>query len=504
MVYVNNRRPQLLTTAEENAMRAERAAALPVAIALSLGACAALPPNDTPRGSQRPTQELQLSATVAQIPVDAKSWPADTWWNAFGDPQLDRLESEALARNPSMKIAQARLEHAVAVAGTARASLAPDVAAELSSTRERFSEHDIIPQPFAGSTRTESRLSLDLSYELDLWGKNRAALTASLDRAAAERVDLFAARLLLSAAVARTYVELERSYDHLEIAQRTLIQRQRIYDLTRERVAAGLDTRVELRQAEAQIPATREEIASLEEAVTVARHQLAALLGEGPDRGLSIQRPELPSEATEALLPSRLPADLLGRRPDVEASRLRAEAASHDIKAARAQFYPNINLLGFLGFQSIELSQFLEAGSRTAGIGPAVRLPVFEGGRLRSQLAGANADYHAAVEQYNRTLIEALQELADQLAACHSVAVQSEQQRLAMDAARDAYELALMRYREGVGSYLSVLSAETQVLTQENLAADLRARGRVNRINLVRALGGGFDATAHASPLAKD
>jgi NodT family efflux transporter outer membrane factor (OMF) lipoprotein len=429
---------------------------------------------------------------MAPASVVEDSWPGERWWTEFSDPQLDRLEAEALADSPTLKIAEARLDQAIAAAGTAASSLAPHVDADGSATRERFSEHDVFPQPLAGSTRTESRLALDFGYELDFWGKNRAASTAALDRAEAARVDAFAARLLLSTAVAHTYVELARLYDRLDIAQETLRQRQRIYDLTRQRVAAGLDTRVELRQAEAELPATREQIATLREALAVTRHLLAALLGQGPDRGLAIERPKLAIQTSEMSLPSRLPADLLGRRPDVEASRQRVRAAEQDIKVARAQFYPNINLLAFVGFQSINLSQLLDAGSHTGGVGPALRLPVFEGGRLRSQLAGASAGYDLAVEQYNSVLIQALHELADRLAAFQSVAAQSEQQRLAMTAAQDAYDLSVMRYRTGVGSYLSVLSAETQVLKQKDLEADLRARTHANRVDLIRALGGGF------------
>jgi NodT family efflux transporter outer membrane factor (OMF) lipoprotein len=298
---------------------------------------------------------------------------------------------------------------------------------------------------------------------------------------------------MIATAVARTYVQLARVQDHLDIARDTLAQREKIYDLTRQRVDAGVDPRVELKQAEGEVPAAREDVAALEESLRIAQNQLAALVGQGPDRGLSIERPKLQPTSSDASLPSRLPADLLGRRPDVEASRRRVEAAEQDIKVARARFYPDIDLLGFIGLQSIGLSQLADAASRTAGIGPAIHLPLFDGGRLRSDLAATNADYDAAVAQYNSTLIEALHELADELAAFHSVAAQSNEQRLAMAAARDAYDLAMLRYRDGIGTYLTVLSAQSQVLKQQHLAADLRAREFDNHIALVRTLGGGFE-----------
>lgn len=456
-----------------------------------LAACAS-PSGLAPRGRPDPAYELRAEKALADAGLHQAAWPSTDWWSGFGDAQLVRLEGEALAGSPTLDLAQARLARALAFAGAARSALRPRVDGELASTRQRLSENDLVPPPLAGSWKTESRLALDFRYELDLWGRNGAVLDAALSRAEAARVDAFAARLMLSVAVARTYVEIGRLYDRLDVATATLEQRQRIYELTRQRVAAGLDTRVELKQAEAALPATREDIAALEESVATARNQLAALLGQGPDRGLAIARPSLRQSAGAPALPARLPANLLGRRPDVAAGRWRVEAAAHDIDAAKARFYPNVNLLAFAGFQSLAASDFLEAGSRVAGVGPALSLPLFDGGRLRSQLAGRDADYDAAVARYNRTLVDALRDIGDRLASIRSVAAQTDEQRAALAAAGEAYELSLMRYREGVGAYLSVLSAQTQVLAQQRLQADLRAREFDNRIDLVRALGGGF------------
>ena len=433
---------------------------------------------------------------LADARLSEAAWPAPVWWTQLGDPQLDRLEAEALAGSPTLALAGARLAKALAVSGAAASAQRPRIDAGLASTRERFSEHDLAPPPVAGSWRTESRLALDFGYEFDLWGKNRAALAAELGRAEAARVDAFAAQLLLSVAIARSYVELARLYDRSDVAAATLAQRQRIYELTRQRVAAGIDTRVELKQAEAALPATRENIAALEEAIALARDQLAALAGEGPDRGLALARPTLKLRGAPLALPSRLPASLLGRRPDVVASRWRVEAAAHGIEAAKARFYPDVNLLAFAGFQSLAPSDFLEAGSSVAGAGPALTLPLFDGGRLRSELAARDADYDAAVARYDETLVDALRDLGDRLASLRGVAAQVREQRAALATAREAYDLALARYREGVGAYLSVLSAETQVLAQQRLEADLRARELDNRIDLVRALGGGFEGNS--------
>ena len=195
-------------------------------------------------------------------------------------------------------------------------------------------------------------------------------------------------------------------------------------------------------------------------------------------------------------LPASLPAELLGRRPDLVAQRARVEAAQKDIAVAKAEFYPNVNLIAFIGLQSLGSAGFLSAASRTLGVGPAVSLPIFDAGRLRGNLAGKNADYDIAVESYNQTLADALRDVVDNLASFRSVAEQRREQAQALSTAQEAYDLALLRYREGIGNYLQVLSAEQPLLAQQSLDADLKSREISLSIDLVRALGGGFDDSA--------
>jgi NodT family efflux transporter outer membrane factor (OMF) lipoprotein len=446
---------------------------------------------------------LQAHRTLAPAKLAEARWPATDWWKDLGDPQLDKLEAETLAGSPTLKMAKARVDKARALAGMAKSTLAPQVNANFQATYQRFSEHGVVPPPVAGSWRAQGQLALDAGYEFDFWGRHRAQLDAALGHVAAAKVDAFATRLLLSVQVARTYVELSRLYDQRDIAEATFTQRRKIYDLTRRRVAAGIDSRVELKQAEGALPASREAIAALNEAISRTRHQLAALLGQGPDRGLQIHRPALPGTNDAIALPSRLPAELLGRRPDVVAGRWRVEAAAQNIKTATASFYPNVDLLAYAGLQSLGLGHLLTLGSGIGGVGPAVTLPVFEGGRLRAQLVSTDANYNLAVERYNRILVEALHDIGDQIAAARSVKTQISAQRSACADAREAYKLARQRYGAGIGSYLSVLSAEAAVLQQRHLAVDLRARRLENNIDLVRALGGGFDETiltGHSAP----
>jgi len=462
--------------------------------ALLTAACASFD-GLAPKAVQADAAGLAASQSLAGARLSSAAWPSSAWWQRFGDPQLDALIAEALAGSPGMGSARARIDKAVALAASSGAALAPQASASADVTRQHFSANGIFPPPLAGSWYTQTQLAANISYEFDLWGRNRAAYDAALGQVRAAEVDAYAVRLLLSASVARAYAQLGRSFEQLDLAHSTLVQRQAIFDLIRQRVSAGLDSDVELKQAEASIPAARQRIAQLEEEIALGRNLLAALLGQGPDRGLAIARPHIQEQSIA--LPSALPADLLGRRPDVVAQRWRVESARRDIEAAKGQFYPNVNLSALVGVQSITFSKLLTSGSEIPAFGPALRLPLFDGGRLRGNLAAKDADYDLALEQYNQTLIDALREVVDQLASLRSVDAQRVQLDRALATAGEAYELALERYRAGIGSYLQVLAAEAPLLEQQSLQANLRAQELELSINLIRALGGGFeDASA--------
>ncbi len=447
-----------------------------------------------PQASLREPNALASQRALDGVSVSKAAWPATDWWKAFDDPQLDALIDEALSGSPTLKVAEARTRKALAAADTAKAPLYPQVDGSFSSIRERFSGQGLTPPPAAGTWNTVNQLQVTLGWELDFFGKNRSAYESALGQARAAEVDEHAARLALSTTIAQAYVQLQRAYLQLDVAQKTLAEREQIYALTRDRNDAGIDSRLELKQAESALPATREDIVRLDETIALTRNQLAALLGAGPDRGLAIARPAATALAPVAL-PSTVPAELLGRRPDLIAQRWRVEAARKEIDSAKAEFYPNVNLLAFIGLQSLGGAGFLSAASRTLGAGPAITLPIFEGGRLRGNLAGKDADYDIAVEQYNQTLADAMRDVVDQLASFRSVDEQRVQQKQALATTQEAYNLALLRYREGIGNYLQVLSAEQPWLAQQSLDADLQARELSLSISLTRALGGGYEAS---------
>jgi NodT family efflux transporter outer membrane factor (OMF) lipoprotein len=466
----------------------------PLVLALAgalLAACASIG-GEHSRSTRVDANALAADRSLSPAATSEAAWPAAEWWKRYGDPQLDGLVDEALRSSPTLRAADARVRKALAAAGVASAARAPQVTGSADATRQRFPEHYIYPPPFGGSWVTAADLTASLNFDLDLWGRLRSAYEGALDEAHAAEVDRHAARLLLSTSVVRAYIQLQRTEDELDIACAQLAARQGVVKLVGQRKAAGIDSDVELRQAQAAIPEAEERIAQLDETLALTRNQIAALLGEGPDRGLAISRPRMkPVEGP--VLPARLPADLLGRRPDIVAQRWRIEGARKSIESAKAAFYPDVNLAAFAGVQSLGLPELLKAGSLQAGVGPALRLPIFEGGRLRANLAAKDADYDIAVEQYNQGLADALREVADQLASMRSIDRQRAQAAQGVKLAQDGYELAMLRYREGLGNYLQVLNAETQVLGQKNLQATLAARELDASVSLARALGGGYE-----------
>lgn len=470
--------------------RALRLIPLVVAATAVLAGCASTH-GLAPESSLRDPKSVAAAQALRDVAVSNAAWPAADWWKSLNDPQLDALMDEALADSPTLRIAAARTRKALAAAQAAHAARLPRVDASASSTRERLSQNGIVPPPLGGSVQTFNQLEATLGWEVDFWGRNREASEAAFGTARATEVDQHAARLALSTSVARTYVQLQRAYLQRDVAQRTLAEREQLYALTRDRNAAGLDSRLELKQAESALPATREQIVQWNERIALAGDELAALLGAGPDRGLAIGRPSA-SALAAAALPSVLPAELLGRRPDLVAQRWRIEAARHDIASAKAEFYPNVNLVAFVGLQSLGGAAFLNAASRTFGAGPAVTLPIFDGGRLRANLSDKDADYDIAVEQYNQSIADAMREVVDQVVSFRSLEEQRREHEHALATAREAYDLALLRYREGIGNYLQVLSAEQPLLAQQAIDADLQARGLDLSINLVHALGGGY------------
>jgi NodT family efflux transporter outer membrane factor (OMF) lipoprotein len=449
----------------------------------------------SPQSRLRDTPSLGLKTEAA----DTQAALSLQWWQGFGDEPLNRLVAQALAGNPSLNLAQARLARAQAVTEVTNAVTLPQLNAQLDLTRQRYTANGAVPPPLAGSIRESGSAQLAASWELDFFGKNRAALDAALGSVQAAQADTQAARVLLASQVARSYFQLVRLNEQTGVARRTLAQRTQTLQLVQDRVNAGLDTRLELRQSEGGLPEARLQLELLNEQMALTRHALGALIGQ-PDGALALV-PSAQEAIKTVAIADRIPADLLGRRADIAAARWRVEASSQDVVNAKTQFYPNLNLVAFAGFSSIGLGRLLDSGSQQWGVGPALRLPIFDAGRLRANLRGKTADLDAAVESYNAAVLDAMRDAADQVASTQAIVRQQTEQRAAQQSAEGAYEIAVQRYQAGLGNYLQVLSAETSVLAQRRLAVDLAGRALETQVALIRALGGGYAPAAAVAKL---
>jgi NodT family efflux transporter outer membrane factor (OMF) lipoprotein len=463
--------------------------------ATALSACATLPPPAPARVAKAPASyAIAQSLGGGSLAAPSRDWPADAWWTAYADPQLDGLMREALAGSPTLAAAEARVGKAQALARAAHAAELPQVTANGSVEQMKQSYNLGIPPQFVPQGYNwYGRATLDFSWELDFWGKNRAAVAAAVSDSRAAEADAAEARLVLSTNVAAAYADLARLYAERDVAERALAVQGETSKLVADRVANGLDTLGEQRQAEADPLQARADLGAIDEQIALTRNRLAALAGAGPDRGLSLTRPNV-TGLKPLGLPAELAANLVGRRPDVTAARWRAEAAASRIHEARAAFYPDINLAAFIGANALHLDKVFASGSDVGSIGPAISLPIFEGGRLRAGLKGAEADRDAAVASYDAAVAEAFRQVADVVASSRALQSQLADSRAALAASEDAFRIAKLRYQGGLSTYPAVLLAEQGVLTRRRTVADLDARALALDVQLVRALGGGFHA----------
>jgi NodT family efflux transporter outer membrane factor (OMF) lipoprotein len=330
--------------------------------------CAPLPPADV-RFTEKTSQDFATATSFVAPPL---SWPEQQWWLTYQDEQLNQLMRETLAGSPDLAIAQARVQRAQAMAEVAGAPLLPQLSAVGTVTSQRLSYNYLTPA--SSVTRDWNQFgqaALNISWEIDFWGKYRAGLAAATSELEARLADQAQAALVLTTATASSYAELARLFAQKEATERAVAIREKTASLFAERFTHGLETRGGVREADAKGAQAKTDLLVLNEQIALQRNRLAALVGAGPDRGLSVQRPSV--TLSQALgLPERLAAELLGRRPDVVAARVQAQAQAARIDQKQADFYPNINLAGFIGLQSLGLDRLGQSGSVFGSVGPAI------------------------------------------------------------------------------------------------------------------------------------
>lgn len=469
-------------------------AALNALLSLTLSGCIATA-GIAPQSNTLPANTLATDAAIRAAAQDAH-WPEQYWWQAYGDPQLERWMALATHDSPTLAMAAARVRQAQAMAGVVVAAEQLQVNGESTLKRHNWPQDQFYgPGALSGANTWDNHAGLGFSYALDLWGRERNASEQALDLAHLSVAQARQAQLELHGNIVKVYIQLALHFAQRDIASAELAQQTQILALAERRLAAGIGTHFEVSQAQASLPESHRQLDALNEAIALARNQLAALAGQGPGAGAQLQRPTL--SLTRALkLPSALPAELVGQRPDVVASRWQVAAQARAIDVAHAGFFPNVDLVGGLSFMATGggALEFLTARKFNYNVGPAISLPVFDGGRLRAQLGEATAGYDIAVTRYNQTVLLALKGISDQLIRRASL---EEQQHFAAEsvaAAQKTHDLALIAFQRGLSGYLDVLQAQTLLFRQQQIQQQVRAARLSAHAELVTALGGGLDA----------
>jgi outer membrane protein, multidrug efflux system len=418
-----------------------------------------------------------------------------TWWALFDDEELRRLVAAALEANKDLRIAVARVDQARAQLGVARAAQFPQIDAGGSATTNRFSD-TVLPRNQGGVTDLFST-SVDLTFELDIWGRLRRGTEAARAELLASEDARHAVVMTLVSDVAAAYFQLRQLDLELETTRRNVGSRQGSLQLVRDRFEAGITSALDLRQAEAELASTTAQIPDLERQIAQTENRLSVLLGRNPG-GVSRGRP-LVDQTFPPSIPAGLPSVLLERRPDIRQAEASLVAANARIGVAKAAFFPQISLTGFFGLESVALSDLFTGASRVWQFGPTLTVPLFNAGRNRGNLRLTEARQQEALIRYEQAIQQAFREVEDALIAHRKAREALAEQRVAVRASRDSLSIAETRYTSGLTSYLDVLDAQRTVLAAEVAESRTLLAQLVAVVQLYRALGGGWESEAPSS-----
>jgi NodT family efflux transporter outer membrane factor (OMF) lipoprotein len=468
------------------------------ALTLLLGACSLAPPLKTPVVPAAAAYKETGPWTQAQ-PKDRLA--RDSWWTLYDNAELDELEKRLIAGNPTLAAALANYAAARALSDQSRAGLFPTLAVGAGAERARESLNDPLRGPTAPTYYDDNTLGGSASYELDLWGRIRNEVAAGEANAAAAAADLENARLSLIAQLADDYVQL-RSFDRdSAILDETVRAYTRALGVTKQRHDAGIAPGLDVSQAQTQRDTARSQAAQTLAQRALMEHAIAALLGVSAST-FSI-KPELVAIKLPQI-PTGVPSTLLERRPDIAGAQRRMIAANANIGVARAAFFPTLTLGAQGGLQSDRFSNLLSAPSSFWAIGPNALLSVFDGGLRRAQVAQARAEFDASAATYRGTVVGAFQQVEDSLATLNHYHDAAVEEKAAVDAAQRTLDLSMALYVKGATDYLTVATSQTAVLQTQLEALSLDTLQLRASVDLIRALGGGWEDSARAqatSPL---
>jgi len=414
------------------------------------------------------------------------------WWKLFNDPELNALEEQVTSSNQELKVAEARLRESRAQIRFNRSFLAPTISTSPSITNERLSANQpYFPASEANNGTGNFTLPIDLSYEVDLWGRVRRTVSASREEAQATAADLETARLSLHAELAIDYFELRSADAQKQLLDDTVKAYTDALQLTQNRFEGGVAPKSDVAQAQTQRDAARVQDTDITVARAQFEHAIAVLIGKPPAQFTLPPYPQIRLQLP--VIPVALPSTLLERRPDIAADERRMAEANDQIGIARAAFFPTISIGATGGFEGDSITNWLNWPSRLWAVGPELSQTLFDAGRRRATLTGAQANYDGTVATYRQTTLNAFQEVEDNLAVLRILETEAEQQQQATASAEESLQLFTNRYEGGVDNYLQVITAQTIALADERNDIDIRRRRMDASVLLVKAVGGGWN-----------
>jgi multidrug efflux system outer membrane protein len=427
--------------------------------------------------------------------------PRGSWWEMFGDSELNRLEGLATTNNQQLAAALANFQQARALVGVSRADFFPQISADPTFNRQHISANQSAGAGSSshGGTFNTWTIPLDASWELDVWGRVRRAVEGARARMTASADVIESTKLTIQAEVANDYFSVRALDAQYQLLEETAVAYRRSLELTQNRRKGGIATDLDVSLAQTQLATTEAQVPAVQLQRANFLHALAVLCGApAPAFELSATRGALGADqkAFDAGtgIPVAVPSELLEHRPDIASAERLMAAANADVGLAHAAFYPRLMLNGLAGLASIDASTLFNWESRVWSVGPSLSLPIFTGGRNRAQLAASRAAYDAAVANYRQTVLSAFQDVEDQLAAQRLLALQSEKESLALNSARRTVDISMTKYKGGVITYLDVVVAQSAELNIEQTVVQLNAQRLAASVSLIKALGAGWAA----------
>lgn len=464
---------------------------IPILWIFSLTSCVSIPDHELAKETSAVACETIAQKALQTGELATGDWPSDTWWENFQDPVLTHLVERALAASPTLQKAEALLKAAEQIANQKKARLFPEIDFDTNTNWQHFSKYGFFRSVAPGMPAVINDINFDLNYkyEFDFWGKNRDIFQAALGQAAAFAAEVKQAQLIITTSIAYAYTELQFFLRKQAILQRQLENRDSIAAIRSKREINAIDTALLRLSADANALDAEASLVETEQLIKLKVHQLKALAGMGQDENFEVRL--TPTSSISVALPENISLDLVARRPDLIAQKARVEAAAKLIGAAKTDFYPDVNLMGFIGLESIQWSNLFKVLSYSSSGQPAIHLPIFTAGRIKAQLKEKVAEFNQAVYAYNELILQAAREVADAITSIVLLQKEISARVGSLEAAAEQERLTIRRLMHAIDNRIQFFQAQNNALTAELNLAWVETSKQLANVLLIRSLGGG-------------